>query len=320
MDWWTNLFQQNPQIKMWIHGHNHMLDWYIGNQTTGETCPVYQFGHEMVFSSPYSQLNWNFEYEEDRIVIYNISSSKISTATWENDGFCGRWISEYQHSWFINTTFDSMAKDWYSFPVFIQDNETQLTDMKLLSPDIDLHLVGTKSMELFYDSHLQSPPSKPDVNEVALGFGHDRCDNVKWNNPGIIVHGPTYINFPEKYPYSSSKIHEDGRSGQPFNCFPMGTICAAVPNQIYNFSITARCISGNGRITLNVNCTDWSEKSQYSVLPNSEIEVFSHAFNSDNETVYGHYTVPNNKNAWFLQGELNFNDSIDYEISLYSVR
>ena len=47
---------------MWIHGHNHYLSWYVGNQTTGEThgIPIYQFGHEMAFSGPYSQMDWGY--------------------------------------------------------------------------------------------------------------------------------------------------------------------------------------------------------------------------------------------------------------------
>lgn len=320
MDWWANLFQKNPQIKMWIHGHNHILDWYVGNQSTGETLPVNKFGHEIAFSAPYSQLDWNFDHEEDKIVIYNISSSKITTSTWENNGFGGHWVQDYVHSWTINTTFDSNAEDWYSFPMFLQDNETQFTDMKLLSPNIKLQLVGTTPMELFYDSYMESPYSKPDVNEGILGFGHDRCGNVIWNNPGMTVHGPTYINFPEKYPYSYDKKHEDGRSGQLYHCFPMGTICAAIPNQTYNFTMTARSISGNGRFNMTVNCTDWGTRSQYSVLSHSESQVLSHVFGANYETISGTYTVPDNNKAWFLQGQLNFIDSTDYDVSLFSVK
>ena len=79
MDFWAGLFRNNPQIKMWINGHNHMLDWYVSNKSTGESQEDYEFGHEMAFSAPYSQLDWGFYHEEDRIVIYNISSLKIST-------------------------------------------------------------------------------------------------------------------------------------------------------------------------------------------------------------------------------------------------
>ncbi|UCF50379.1 MAG: metallophosphoesterase [Thermoplasmatales archaeon] len=321
MDFWANLFQKNPQIKMWINGHNHVADWYVSNQSTGNSSlPIYKFGHEMAFSAPYSQMDWGFYHEEDRIVIYNISSAKITTSTWENNGFGGRWVSDYMNSWNVNTTFNSEAQDWYSFPMFLQDNETQLTDMKLLSPDITLQLTGTKPMELFYDSKMESPSSKPKVQEIILGFGNDRCGNVIWSNPGMKVYGSTLVTFPEKSPYSKRKIQEDGRTGQPYQSFAMGTICAAVPGQTYNFTITARSKSGNGRFDLIVNCTDWGTRSQYSVLSDSESRVISHTFGTDYETVYGSYTVPNNENAWFLQGGLNFVDPTEYDVSLFSVK
>jgi len=316
IDWWANLFQNNPQIKMWIHGHNHYLDWYISNHSTGKTYPVQDFGHEMTFSSPYPQLDWRNSYEEDRIVIYNITSSNITTGTWENNGAGGHWVPDYIHSWNISTTFDPNAEDWYSFPMFLQDNETQLTDMKLLSPDVTLQLIGTTPMELFYDSRMQSPAGWADEN--ILGFGDDQSDNVDWTNPGMRVHGSTIITFPEKYPYNAN--HEDGRSGQPYHSFPMGTICVAVPGQTYNFTMIARCVSGNGRFKMKVSCSDWSTRSQYSTLPGSEKQVFSHIFGPCYETIYGTYTVPFDKNAWFLQGTLGFLDFTDYDISLFSVK
>jgi len=318
MDWWANLFRNNPQIKMWIHGHNHYPDWYVSNQSTGETHPVQYFGHEMAFSSPYPQMEWTNNYEEDRIVIYNITSTKITTATWENNEDYGRWVPEYVHSWDVPTTYDQYEKDWYSFPMFLQDNETQLTDMKLLSPNITLQLIGTTPMELFYDSKMQSPSSKDKLEEIILGFGDDRTGNVIWTNPGMKVFGPTFITFPEKYPLNAPQ--EDGRSGQPYHSFPMGTICTAVPGQTYNFTMTAKCSSGSGRFNMNVSCSDWETKSQYSVLPNSNSQVFSHTFGSEYETINGVYTVPNDENAWFLQGKLDFLDFTDYDVSLFSVK
>jgi len=200
--------------------------------------------------------------------------------------------------------------------MFLQDNETQLTDMKILSPNITLQLIGMVPMELFYDAEMESPISKAD--ESILGFGDDRSGNVDWTNPGMRVHGPTTITFPEKYP--SNVNHEDGRSGQPYRSFPMGTICAAVPDQTYNFTMTARCNSGIGRFTMRISCNDWETRSQYSMLSDSESQVFSHIFGPSYETIYGTYTVPNDENAWFLQGTLEFLDSTDYDVSLFSVK
>jgi predicted phosphodiesterase len=317
MDWWAALFQNNPQIKMWIHGHNHYLDWYVDSQSSGQTNPIRKFGHEMAFSAPYPQMDWIYHQELDRIVIYNITSAGITTATWENNGAGGHWVSEYIHSWSIPTTFHPDAENWYSFPMFLQDNETQLTDMKLLSPDISLQLIGTNPMELFFDSRMESPNGS--TKENILGFGNDQSGNVQWTDPGMRVYGPTRLTFPEKYPDNTS-IQEDGRSGQPYQSFPMGTICAAVPGQTYNFTMTGRCISGNGRFTMNVSCCDWDTKSQYTVFKGSESQVLSHTFGSCYETIHGVYTVPKNKNAWFLQGTLEFLDSTDYDVSLFSVK
>ena len=317
MDWWATLFQKNPQIKMWIHGHNHCLDWYLGNHSTGLSYPIRQFGHDMAFSSPYAQMNWGSDSEQDAIVIYNISSTSISTSTWKDSGTGGRWSSEYHHIWNISTTFHSDAENWYSFPVLLQDNETQQTDMKLLSPSITLQLVGTAPMELFFDSRMESPSGW--ANETILGFGNDHSNNVVWTKPGMKVHGPTFLTFPEKYPLNTS-VQEDGRSGQPYHSFPMGTISAAVPGQTYNFTITARCLSGDGRLRMNVSCSDWGTRSQYSTLANSESQVLSYTFGPNYVTIHGSYTVPLDDNAWFLQGRLEFLDCTDYEVSLFSVK
>jgi hypothetical protein len=313
--WWTTLFQKNPQIKLWIHGHNHCLDWYVGNQSTGTTKPIQNFGHEIAFSAPYAQLDWGKYHEEDRIVIYTISSTGISTTAWENNGFGGHYVSEYTHSWTVNTTYDPTVQDWYSFPTFLQDNETQLTDMKVVSSNISLQLIGTSPMELFYDASMQSPPGKP--HEKILGFGNDQSNRVKWTDPGMQVDGPAMITFPEKYPHDGN--HEDGRSGQPYHSFPMGTIGAAIPGQTYQFTLTAQSASGHGRIALKASCCDWSTRTQYSVLLNSERLVLSHTFGTSYETIHGSYTVPNNQNAWFLQGIVEFLDATTYDISLFSI-
>ena len=315
-DWWASLFQNNPQIKMWIHGHNHMLSWYCSNQSSGKTHPIQQFGHTIAFSAPYSQLDWGGYHEEDRIVIYNISSHTIQTATWEHNLFGGKWIPTYQNTWELPTTYDPDATDWYLFTMFLQDNETQKTPMKLISPNITLQLIGTPSIEHFYDSELQSPSGRP--AEKILGFGNDQSDQVKWTNPGMQIQGPHILTFPEKYPHTNP--HEDGRSGPLFHSFPMGTICSAIPYQNYTITLTARSKSGTGHILLNMNCTDWSTQSQYSTLPNSHKTIINQSLTDSYQTVYGYYTVPQNQNAWFLQGTLHFLNSTQYDVSKFSIQ
>jgi hypothetical protein len=170
-------------------------------------------------------------------------------------------------------------------------------------------------MELFYDSRMESPGQRVNI----LGFGNDRFGNVIWTDPGMQVHGPTYVTFPEKYPLKN-KNHEDGRSGPAHQSFPMGTICSAIPGSVYNFTIIARSNLDFGRIFLNVSCCDWSTRSQYSVLSDSESQVICDTIGHDYQTIHGLYTVPDDENAWFLQGILDFPDQTDYEISMFSVK
>src|SRR6185436_1902433 len=129
--WWASLFQRNPQIKMFIHGHNHMPAWYQGSQSSGFSRPVQNFGHEMLFASPFPQMAWMVDYNSnDMVAIYTITAKGITTKAWKNEGAAGggKWSGGYDMTWITPTTFDKNAEDWYSFPVLIQDGETQTTD------------------------------------------------------------------------------------------------------------------------------------------------------------------------------------------------
>jgi hypothetical protein len=314
-DWWAEFFRNNEQIKMWIHGHQHWLDWYQGSQSSGRTHPVYDFGHEMVFSHPYSGVDWGNRHEEDRIVIYTISSTGISTRAWENNGTGGLWVTGYDHEWQIPTTYDGDAEDWYSYPVFIQDGETQLTDMKVLSSDITLELIGTKPMQLFFDEQMSTTSGW--AGEVILSFANDQ-GGVTANTPGMTVTGPKTITFPPKNYRSAT--WEDGKSAQPYNFFPMGVTPHSVPGTTYQFTLTAKTTSGTGTIRLEVSASDWGTGSQYSTLPGSLETVLSHEFGTSFETLSGTYTVPADGDAWFLQGSVDFEDATDYEVTLFSIK
>ena len=314
--WWASLFQKNPQIKMWIHGHNHMAGWYQGSQSSGWSRPLQNFGHEMVFSAPYPQMDWGNYLEEDTIVIYTISSTGVTTRAWENNGAGGHWVSGYDITWKVPTTYDARAEDWYSFPALIQDGETQITDMKVLSSKITLQLVGTEPMELFCDPYLETKGSH--VNENILGFDDDLTSKVTPTMPGMTVNGTAMLTFPPKHEWD--KFCHDGRGGQPYQYFSIGTSPAAVPGASYTFTMTAKSDSGRGKVKLTVSCSDWGTKSQYSTLSGSSSQVFSHNFGSSYETVTGTFTVPDNANAWFIQGILDFVDPTNYDVSYFSIK
>lgn len=316
-DWWASLFRRNPQIKMFLHGHNHMPGWYQGSQSSGFSRPVQDFGHEMLFASPFPQMSWLVGYNPtDSIVIYTISRRFITAKAWKNDGDNGMWSAGYDMNWMVSTTYDADAEDWYSFPVLIQDGETQRTDMKVLAADTMLQLVGTAPMELFYDPYLETKGIHRDEN--ILGFDDDPVSKVTANTPGMTVHGPHTLTFPPKHEWD--EYCHDGHGGPPYRTFSAGTTPAAAPGGAYTVTMTARSSSGNGKVRLTMSCSDWGTKSQYSTLEGSSREVFSHAFGAEYETVTGTYTVPDDDNAWFVQGALECLDETAVDVSCFSIK
>jgi hypothetical protein len=315
--WWAGLFQRNPQIKMFLHGHNHMAGWYQGSESSGFSRPVQKFGHEMVFASPFPHMSWMVDFNPvDSIVIFTISPRFITAKAWKQDGTRGKWCAGFDQTWAIQTTYDADAEDWYSFPFLIQDGETQETDMKVLAAKTTLQLVGTGPMELFYDPYMETRGIH--TNENILGFDDDLSSKVTPTTPGVTVHGPHTITFPPKHEWD--RYCHDGHGGPPYHGFSVGTTPAAAPGGSYTISMRARSRSGSGRVKLMVSCSDWGTKSQYSTLAGSEREVISHVFGTDYETVTGRYTAPNDEMAWFVQGSLEFADTTDFDVAHFSIK
>jgi hypothetical protein len=315
--WWASLFQRNPQIKMFLHGHNHMAGWYQGNQSSGFSRPVQNFGHEMVFASPFPAMSWIVDYNlVDATVIFTISSRFITTKAWKQDGTRGKWCAGFDNTWCVQTSFDPKAEDWYSFPFLIQDGETQQTDMKVLSANVTLQLVGTGPVELFYDPKMETKGIH--TNENILGFDDDLTSKVTANTPGMTVHGPHTITFPPKHEWD--RYCHDGHGGPPYRMFAVGTTPAAAPGGSYTVTMKARSRSGTGRVKLTMSCSDWGTRSQYSTLAGSAREVISHTFGTKEETLTGTYVAPNDENAWFIQGMLEFLDATDVDVSLFSIK
>jgi len=69
-----------------------------------------------------------------------------------------------------------------------------------------------------------------------------------------------------------------------------------------------------------MSCSDWGTKSQYSTLAGSAREVISHTFGAEYQTVTGVYAAPNDENAWFIQGSLDFADATDFDVSYFSIK
>src|SRR5262245_9667406 len=126
------------------------------------------------------------------------------------------------------------------------------------------------------------------------------------------------MTFPPKHEWD--RYCHDGHGGPPYHLFSVGTTPAAAPGGSYTVTMKARSRSGSGRVNLTMSCSDWGTKSQYSTLAESSREVIAHTFGTNYETVTGTYTAPNEENAWFIQGALEFADATDVDIAYFSIK
>src|SRR6185436_4153435 len=245
-----------------------------------------------------------------------ISPRFITAKAWKQNGTRGSWCAGFDHTWVTPTTFDPKAEDWYSFPFLIQDGETQQTDMKVLSANTTLQLVGTGPMERFYDPYMKTKGIHRD--ETVLAFDDDPASKVVATTPGMTVHGQHPMTFPPKHEWD--RYCHDGHGPPPYRLFAVGTTPAAAPGGSYTITMTARSKSGNGKAKVTMSCSDWGTKSQYSTLAGSSHEVISHTFGTKEETVTGTYTAPNDEMAWFIQGSLEFADATDFDVTYFSIK
>ena len=83
--------------------------------------------------------------------------------------------------WNISTTYNPNIENWYSIPVFLQDEELQILDNHVISNNIELELIGTEERELFTNPNLDHFSSWFNV-----GFPGFRGENITQKDDGIL--------------------------------------------------------------------------------------------------------------------------------------
>jgi len=321
-EFWWDLFHDNNNIRAFIHGHNHVMDWDVlsNNNQEGYGGTNGSWDHNIAFIAPPAQRNPYATHDPDEFTVINISSSSISTDTYRHDGGTEGWQSDYDHTYSIGTSYDESVDDWYSIPFFLQDGETQIVSNDVIpSQNVTLQLVGVRPYSLFNDPNLVDW-NDDSVNKVYSGCFDDDTSgvsNIDLVDGGIQVSGSKVLPFPCTTSYDAGA--SDGRSGQIKDFIQCGSTSVGIPGETYNVSITARVTIGSGDITLDMSVQDVSSNSQYDYLSGSESQVFTHSFDTNFETVYGSYTVPDDNNAGFLQGNLSFDDSKTYQVTEFTI-
>jgi len=330
--WWAAFFNNNPQVKVFVHGHNHEYGWVIQDHISSEKCVLghglgqatpHNIGHSIAFIEAPTHHKNQGPHNVNQFLVFDISSAAIEWRLWKHDGGgAGFWsdpgvmVPPSNKNWDTLTSYDPNAEDWYSFPVFLQDGETQIIDSKVFAENITLELIGAEKRELF---------TNPDLDYytyyVLLGFvGFTGEDASLSYDDGVmrVAGGPgESIEFPSRYP--DLRPWDGGKSGQIKNWFSHGSVPQLVPGAEYEITVTAKA-SQPAAFTVNVKSTDWTNQNQYEILSSSESTVIDVTVDETLQTYSGTYTAPNDPNVWFITGECTFFSSANYEIHSFSIK
>ena len=330
--WWAAFFANNPQVKVFVHGHNHEYSWVIKDQITsekyvqghgmGDTSP-YSIGHPVAFIEAPTHHKNHGPHNVNQFTVLDVSSAAIEWRLWKHDGGgAGFWsdpnalVQPSIYQWTTATSFDAAAADWYSFPVFMQDGETQIIDSKVFAEDIRLELIGSDKRELFTNPELDYF-----TDYAGLGFvgftGEDPSRSLNFDDGVMRVAGPRTIEYPSRYP--DDRMWDGGKSGQMKNWFFHGSVPQLVPGAQYEIAVTARA-SQPAALKITAKSTDWANQNQYDILTASESTVIDVTVDQALQTYTGTYTAPADPNVWFITGEVAFNDTASYEIHAFSIK
>ena len=330
--WWATFFAANPQVKLFVHGHNHEYSWVLKEQITsekyvqghgmGDTAP-YNIGHPVAFIEAPTHHKNHGPHSPNQFLVLDFSSAAIQWRLWKHDGGgAGFWndpnalVQPSIYQWNTATSFDPAAADWYIFPVFMQDGETQIIDSKVFAEDIRLELIGAEKRELFTNPELDHF-----TDFAGLGFvgftGEDPSRSLNFDDGVMRVAGPRTIEYPSRYP--DDRMWDGGKSGQMKNWFFHGSVPQMVPGAQYQITVTAKA-SSPAALRISASATDWANQNQYDILATSDATVIDAAVDQTLRTYTGTYTAPDDPNVWFITGACEFVDAVNYEIHSFSIK
>ncbi len=321
-DWWRDFFKRNNQIELWVNGHGHNYKSPHNKHTVYYNCDPLTFILVPAFQNE----------SEDKIGYLTINNSKMRFRLWDVSS------NSFTDDWQIttSTTFNENEKGWVSFPIFLEDNETQWFDNKILSNNVILQLVGWNDPEMFGNPNLTWFDQHNDFE--WLYFGNDIEEQVRQWNGETIPYGPDgepngvlsidtggFITFPHKHAIGYAPWDTNFPVlGQGGNCYShigcsFEMFGRQPPGAKYDILITMKTDNGTGHVNVTMNCSE--ADNVYKTISNSEQVVINTNVNDTYCTYQGTFMIPN-ENISIINGKIECDACVGvdwYNISYISI-
>ncbi|MBD3168901.1 MAG: T9SS type A sorting domain-containing protein [candidate division Zixibacteria bacterium] len=339
--WWYDLFDENQQIILYIHGHNHnyreALAFNRHAESWDDHCTFINLG-----STHYDRNmpgSWtDFHYWS---YIFRITDDNIGIRIWHSDS--SKFVSRkttvgvpYVRNGMDNNVSEE-GMQWFSIPKQVLDGQQWSWKNRMIAEGYTLEVVGIDAIEQINnpdlsgcwmeDTELQPKARvntgwysiRGDYSPYVLNRGKGQLDGfIRLDNR--IYGGPSggVRAVPVKLELAASSTADEGskyyfiEGKVPYNT------AVAIPGKTYTFACSLRTASGYGTVDYLIsipkyeNLRNWVWEDSViasDIVVDGESKLYSQSF-----------TLPNNENMWFIQPKVVFKAPNEYYMESWSLQ
>jgi hypothetical protein len=310
--WWRELFDNNPQIKMYLHGHTEKgVDTIVHDlhsESWDDDCTFVLIPSNGRDSLEYMQNEWSY--------IFTITDDEIVVKLWDSMNHVYMANSSAGVPYVRKGNFNVKDKgiEWYSIPKKVLDGQEWEWKNRMVAESYKLELIGSSVTEQIDNPELDNCDMINESSKKGYWYAVEGEDNALNLLTGE-YDGYVEINGDNLLELSTSgdkkAHHVEGKV--PYNT------ALAIPGKTYEFKAKIKTVNGSGAIdilmdvpkmlTLNNPVLD-----NFKLLDNVTVNDSYHAFSKV-------FTLPNNNSMWFIQPKIYFyNANITYNWDSWSLK
>lgn len=277
-EWWQSFINNNSQIALHIHGHNHMFKHY---KYHGLDCI------DVGITNSQGGKPWTVYFEiTDKAIRAGIYD--VLTQDWVKNNFFEKKIE---------TTFKNEGIKWYSVSKRVQDKEEFTMNNRILAKNHSLQFIGSDTELIEQNRKFSHWGHKDYENSLLYGIGYEDDAN-NGDTEGEVKFAGKDSFATSISPSLESQVligwyvkWEEGK-------VPDSTTPIAIPGESYRIKIRAKAnkdISGAMDVSMKILGKNLSNViSEHKVMENLDLTPSYQWFESE-------FSVPDNKDAWIMQ-------------------
>ena len=297
--WWHDLLASNPQVKLFLHGHNekgyNTVAFDLHSEAWDDNCTFVLVPSN---GRDYGQDDWSY--------VFTITDGSLSVQLWssathdyESSVLAG---VPYERAGDFNVT--DVGLEWLSIPKQVANGQRWTWQNRMVARQYTLELIGSNVVEQIDNPELEGcHESDEDAGERFAGYWYAvRGDEVALNKATgeqdgfILMPGGNVAGLAAS---PAGEMYVEGKV--PYNT------ALAIPGKTYRFEARIATTTGTGTVDFLISIPRQLTLSDY-VWYRQPIAVGIEV-SEQPQDLYAEFTIPDDETGWFIQPEISFDDA-----------